>query len=57
MKYVHHGQLDRHPHDHDLHGHSQSESLNQTAAVATLHCLLGCAIGEAAGMAIGTLLD
>mgnify|MGYP006186078217 CR=1 FL=1 len=30
------------------------DSLNRTALVATLHCLLGCAIGEVAGLLIGT---
>lgn len=32
------------------------ESLNRTALVATTHCLAGCAIGEVAGLLIGTLL-
>lgn len=31
-------------------------SLNRTAVLATLHCLSGCAIGEVAGMVIGTAL-
>ncbi|HTH72725.1 MAG TPA: DUF4396 domain-containing protein [Candidatus Pristimantibacillus sp.] len=31
-------------------------SLNRTAASATLHCLTGCAIGEVAGMIITTAL-
>jgi hypothetical protein len=31
-------------------------SLNRIAAVATLHCLTGCAIGEVLGMVIGTAL-
>jgi hypothetical protein len=31
-------------------------SLRWTAAVATLHCLTGCAIGEVLGLAIGTAL-
>lgn len=31
-----------------------AESLNHTAFVATLHCLSGCAIGEVAGLLIGT---
>lgn len=31
-------------------------SLNRTAALATLHCLTGCAIGEVLGMVIGTAL-
>ena len=30
------------------------QSLNRTAATATLHCLTGCAIGEVAGMIIST---
>jgi hypothetical protein len=33
------------------------ESLNYTALAATLHCLLGCSIGEVAGLLIGTALD
>lgn len=32
------------------------ESLDRIALSATLHCLLGCAIGEVAGLAIGTAL-
>jgi len=31
-------------------------SLNRTAFSATLHCLTGCAIGEIAGLVIGTAL-
>ncbi|HEU4739924.1 MAG TPA: DUF4396 domain-containing protein [Solirubrobacterales bacterium] len=31
-------------------------SLNAVALSATVHCLTGCAIGEVAGMAIGTAL-
>jgi hypothetical protein len=31
-------------------------SINRTAASATLHCLTGCAIGEIAGLVIGTSL-
>jgi hypothetical protein len=49
--------------DHNHHSHSaaptqnsKSESLDRTAVVATLHCLLGCAIGEVAGLIIGTAL-
>ncbi len=34
-------------------GHSE-QSLNALAVSATTHCLTGCAIGEVAGMAIGT---
>ena len=36
-------------HPHDDHG-----SLNAVALSATLHCLTGCALGEIAGMIIGT---
>jgi hypothetical protein len=32
------------------------QSLNHMAASATLHCLTGCAIGEVAGLIIGTAL-
>jgi hypothetical protein len=32
------------------------QTLNQTAASATLHCLTGCAIGEVLGMIISTAL-
>jgi hypothetical protein len=31
-------------------------SLNRTALLATVHCLFGCAIGEVAGLAIGSAL-
>ncbi|HET9198313.1 MAG TPA: DUF4396 domain-containing protein [Solirubrobacterales bacterium] len=33
-----------------------AQSLNSLAFAATVHCLTGCAIGEVAGMAIGTAL-
>lgn len=36
--------------------HASRESLTRTAWLATLHCLLGCAIGEVAGMLIGRAL-
>jgi hypothetical protein len=45
--------------DHSTHTHHRGDSaanLNRTAWSATLHCLTGCAIGEVAGMAIGTAL-
>ena len=49
-----------HAHHTPHHVHSgrpaEWESLNYTALVATLHCLLGCAIGEVAGLLIGTAL-
>ena len=41
--------------DH-IHHHHPAASLNRTAWSATLHCLTGCAIGEVAGMVIGTAL-
>jgi hypothetical protein len=34
----------------------ESQNLNALAFMATVHCLTGCAIGEVAGMAIGTAL-
>lgn len=38
-------------------GHSENlQSLNRIAFAATVHCLTGCAIGEIAGMVIGTAL-
>jgi hypothetical protein len=50
-----------HPASHVHHhapGHAApaAPSLNRTAFSATLHCLTGCAIGEVAGMVIGTAL-
>ena len=33
---------------------TEGKELNSLAVSATLHCLTGCAIGEVAGMAIGT---
>ena len=41
-------------HDHEL--PTQGRALTGLALSATLHCLTGCAIGEIAGMAIGTAL-
>ncbi|WP_372505830.1 DUF4396 domain-containing protein [Streptomyces malaysiensis] len=49
-----HGHHGHQPHGaHEHHGSSTSWTM---AAQATLHCLTGCAIGEIAGMAIGTAL-
>lgn len=46
--------------DHGDHHHhelpTEGAALTGTAIAATLHCLTGCAIGEIAGMAIGTAL-
>ena len=36
---------------------TEGAALTAVAVSATLHCLTGCAIGEVAGMAIGTALD
>ena len=35
---------------------TSEQNLNAVAFAATVHCLTGCAIGEVAGMAIGTAL-
>lgn len=41
--------------DHGEHAHPDGgDGLNRMAASATLHCLTGCAIGEIAGLIIGT---
>jgi hypothetical protein len=42
-------------HEHEL--PTGGAALTSLAISATLHCLTGCAIGEVAGMAIGTALD
>lgn len=54
MDHAHH-ERDAPQRAHVGHGHG-GESLNYTAFVATLHCLAGCAIGEIAGLLIGTAL-
>jgi len=43
-------------HAQDMNGGHGGGSLNRLAALATLHCLTGCAIGEVLGMVIGTAL-
>jgi Cu+-exporting ATPase len=43
-----------HTHHHEM--PTSGRALTNVAASATLHCLTGCAIGEVAGMAIGTAL-
>ncbi len=44
-------------HDHASHAHhDHGGSVNKMALSATLHCLTGCAIGEIAGLIIGTAL-
>jgi hypothetical protein len=42
--------------DHSHHGPARATASWAAAAQATLHCLTGCAIGEVAGMVIGTAL-
>ena len=42
-----------HTHDHD---HGTEPSRSKLAFSATLHCLLGCGIGEVVGIVIGTYL-
>jgi hypothetical protein len=44
-----------HTHHHEL--PTSGSALNAVAFSATLHCLTGCALGEIAGMIIGTALD
>jgi hypothetical protein len=41
---------------HDQEMPAEGAALTSVALSATLHCLTGCAIGEVAGMAIGTAL-
>jgi Domain of unknown function (DUF4396) len=43
-----------HVHDHHHAVPTEGRALTGVAIAATLHCLTGCAIGEVAGMAIGT---
>ncbi|MEV4894372.1 DUF4396 domain-containing protein [Nonomuraea sp. NPDC055795] len=55
-----HGAPTEHGHGaHDAHGHGahgHGATTWKMAALATLHCLTGCAIGEVLGMVIGTAL-
>jgi Domain of unknown function (DUF4396) len=45
-----------HAHDHHHEMPTEGAALTAVAISATLHCLTGCALGEIAGMAIGTAL-
>jgi hypothetical protein len=49
-----HAHRDHHEHHHEM--PTEGSALTGVAIAATLHCLTGCAIGEVAGMAIGTAL-
>jgi hypothetical protein len=44
----------QHGHDHHHEMPTEGSALTGVAVSATLHCLTGCAIGEVAGVAIGT---
>jgi hypothetical protein len=48
--------MEHNGHHHGPTGRSKQGASWGTAARATLHCLLGCAIGEILGMAVGTAL-
>ena len=52
MEHAHHPS---HAQGRSLHG-SEAASLDRIAFLATVHCLAGCAVGEVAGMVIGTAL-
>lgn len=41
-------------HEHESHQHPSHGSAKRMAASATLHCLIGCAVGELTGVTIGT---
>ena len=52
MQHTHH---QTHAQGSSLH-RTEAASLDRIAFLATVHCLTGCAIGEVAGMVIGTAL-
>lgn len=54
MDHHAHGHHQRHQHQH--HGAPAPRETDRMALSATLHCLTGCAIGEIAGLMIGTAL-
>ena len=47
--------MKEHSHAHSHHGHHRGSAW-RTSAQATLHCLTGCVIGEAAGLMIGVTI-
>jgi hypothetical protein len=49
-------QTEHAPHAHHHEMPTEGAALTAVAVSATLHCLTGCALGEIAGMAIGTAL-
>jgi hypothetical protein len=55
MTTHHQGERDHgHATGEEAHAHHDMGSVNRMAVSATLHCLTGCAIGEIAGLIIGT---
>lgn len=50
------GVIDAHAHHHHHEMPAEGSALTAVAISATLHCLTGCALGEIAGLAIGTAL-
>jgi len=52
MSVAHAGHAQHHEGHHEM--PTSGRALTAVALAATLHCLTGCAIGEVAGMAIGT---
>jgi Domain of unknown function (DUF4396) len=53
---VHAAEHDHHHHHHHHDLPTEGRALDLVALSATLHCLTGCALGEIAGMVIGTAL-
>jgi hypothetical protein len=39
-----------------MQAHENVHTLNRTAVSATIHCLVGCSIGEISGIVLGSLL-
>jgi len=54
--HAHHVSHAHHVNHRPATGAPTAPSVNRTAFSATLHCLTGCAIGEIAGLVIGTAL-
>jgi len=52
----HHTEHEHHHHNHDHHAHTKDENLFKLAMSTTLHCLLGCGLGEILGMIIATAI-
>ncbi len=52
---AHHGPVP-HPHPAGAHEHGGGAGLTRLAFFATLHCLMGCAVGEMLGLVIGRSL-